>query len=136
MAFQMIHPYPCQIPGKGVGLGETEPDQQTSHKTGTLGDGQSVDIVGTQTGIAQRLIDHRPDRFDMLTRRQFRYHPPIGVVDLDLRGHHGREHRAPILDNGRGCLITRSFNTEYDHLFDLQLNGLHTAPRHSSEHAM
>lgn len=67
------------------GLGEINANQEGTNKTRPRGNRYCINISVSESGSPEGLPHNRDDIPDVFPGGELRYHPPISVVDNDLR---------------------------------------------------
>jgi len=99
----------------GYRLGDSDTYQQSTHQSWSSRDGDGIYSGQVQLCLLQCLLDHRDNHLKVLSGGKFRYHPAIRLMNHYLRGNCARHNLPPILDHSCSSLITRAFNSEYNH---------------------
>ena len=85
MAVEMMNSYQRDIFRKRQRLGRSHADNQSSHETRSVSNADQIDIIDLHARLRKRLGDHRRNIFQMLSRRDLRYHAAVQRVNIDLR---------------------------------------------------
>ncbi len=95
----------------GQGLGRGHADDQGADEAGPLGHGQAVQVAEGDPGLIQGPLDDRQDVFEMPPGGDFRHHPAVLGVELELGGHHRGQDVAAVGHHRGGGFIAGGFDS-------------------------
>lgn len=111
------------LPEDGEHAGGQSTDHKRAHETGGMGDGDGVEVIFVEIGIAEGLMDDGKDGFEVGTGGDFWYNSAISRKNVNLRNHDIAEDFGAVFNHGGGSFITRSFNGEDFHRFIIPCMG-------------
>src|SRR5262249_1423458 len=117
VALNVIHADQRLIQSESHPLRVPDSHEQKTNQTGADCDGNSVDAIPCNVSAPECLTDDRHDLVQMFTRSQLRHDTTESFVRLDLRSDYRRNDFAAIAYDCGCCLIARSFDTEYEHVY-------------------
>lgn len=97
--------------------GEVHTHEKRSYQPGTVCYGDRVDVGTLDTRIGERLLNNRPDLYEMLARRYLRDHAAPLPVNIDLGIDDGRKYLPPVPDYGGGGFVARALDPQNQHGF-------------------
>ena len=92
MTLQMVDRHQRQAAAHGHALGIAEPDHHPADQTGPGRRRHPVEGGPVAAGLDKGAFDHAVDGLDMAARRDFRHHPAIGCMVVDLAVDHRGQH--------------------------------------------
>lgn len=98
-----------QLVGPGDHLGGSDPDQQGTDQPGAIGNGHGRQIIVTDSGLRQGLVNTAGNPFDVVTTGHLRNHPTKPLVTVNLGSHHVAEDLGAVLNHGHTGFITTGF---------------------------
>ena len=112
MALKMIDSDDGFPAGGGQPFGVGIADQQGGNQARMAGDGHAIQCLHVKTAFPKRGGDDGLDVLEMLSCRQFRNHPAVCGVELDLAADDAGKHFVPIPHNGGGGFIATTLNPQ------------------------
>ena len=103
---------PRRRPGSGA---RAAPVSSAPDQAGAGGIGDAIQLAGRGPGGAQHLAQQRQQPLDMVAGGQFRHHPAVDAVQLDLAENGVRQQAAFAVEHGGGAFITGGFEGEDFH---------------------
>ncbi len=117
MGFQMIDRHEGLAQAERHGLGRGQADDQAADQARAGRRGDPVDGLEAGAGVGEGLANRRIEQVDMGAGGDFRHHPAIGRMEIELRAHHiGQDLAAPVdapAHQGRGRLVAARLDAEH-----------------------
>ena len=115
MPFDMIDTDQRNVQTPRQSLCIAHADEQRADQSGTLRNGNRVNILKSYVRFCQRFSDNRLDFFEMLTRRQFGKNSAERTVQFDLRRNDRRQNLSANAHNRRRRFVARTFDAQNQH---------------------
>ena len=112
---QMVHRDEGQPGGEGQALGEVDPHQQGPDEPRGVGDGDAVQVGEGFAALGQSLPHHPHDGLAVAAGGDFRHHPAVDAVLLDLGGHHRGQNFPTVLHHRGGGLVAGALDPQDQH---------------------
>ncbi len=112
VGLQMIDGHQRQASGQAQGLGGRQADQQRTGQPRRVGDRDRVELIESDAGPAQRLVDDRQDPLDVRPRCDLRHHAAESLVQMLLRGDDRREDLELVGHDRRRRFVARALEDQ------------------------
>ena len=91
--------------------------EKCSYKSRTVCHANSVYIIQRAIRFTQRFFDHLIDLLNMFPGGNFRHHPSVQLVQVNLGRNNIRKNGSSITYNRRRCFVTGTFYCQYCNFF-------------------
>jgi hypothetical protein len=115
VGFEVVDRDEGPVKNIGEGFGDVDADEERTGETGSLGDGDRVDLAATDAGLGKGSFDDGDDGADVTSGGQLRDDAAVRLVERDLGRDDVGTDAASVDDHRGGGFVARGFDAEDVH---------------------
>ncbi len=104
------------MPEDGEYAGGKGADEERTEETRSVGNGDVIDVVLSEVGVGEGLVDDGKDGFEMGTGGDFGDYTTISGENINLRNDDIADDRGVVANDGSSGFVTGTFDSEDFHI--------------------